>query len=152
MPEHEPFVDEQHMIRYFANNLSAFEPNLIRCTNSSLQTSEYWIPTYYIESRARIDILAADCRGGLVIIECKLKDASHHVVGQVAAYVTALKRHMASGSKLRLRAFIVCRNARPLLWYAIRCLKGIKVEVFTYDDQMRVRRLKSPLTSKAKRA
>lgn len=152
MPEHHPFVSEQHMIRYFAKNLSVFEPYLVKCTNSRMGSTEYSIPTFHLESRARIDIMAADCKGGLVIIECKRTLAGHDAVGQVAAYVTALRRHMANVPRLRLRAFIVCRRATTLLWYAISCLNGVTVEVFVYDNDRRVRKLKSPLKRQRKLA
>jgi RecB family endonuclease NucS len=138
-----PFKTERQMNDHFANNLNKLEPYLVRCGNRFSDGVEYPILNKDGTVFSVLDLFAADCRGGLVIIECKLRDATHSTVGQIAAYYAAMRecvpKHAAT-----LRVFVLCRRATVQFWYALRHLAGIKVEVFAYQEDLTVTRLKPP--------
>ncbi len=131
------------MTDYFANNLSKLEPYLVKSGNYYSDGVEYPVFKSRNPTNGRADVFAADSRGGLVVVECKLETATYRTVGQIAAYVGALRERFPKSS-VRIRAFIVCRVASPMLWYALRELPNINVSVFTYDDDRSVSRVKPP--------
>jgi RecB family endonuclease NucS len=136
------------MTYHFANNLSKLEPYLVRSGNYESDGVEYPVFKRRNPTHGRADVFAADSKGGLVVVECKLETATYCTVGQIAAYVGALRERFPKSS-VRIRAFIVCRTVSPLLWYAVRELPNIKVSVFTYDDDRSVTRVKSPLSRRS---
>jgi hypothetical protein len=131
------------MSNYFAENLSKLEPNLLLCGNYSSNGIEY--PLFNNDGTvfSFLDIFAADCKGGLVAIECKLQSATYSTVGQIAAYYSALRELFPKG-QAHLRIFVLCHRTTMQFWYALRQLKDVKVQVFTYKDDLTVTPCKPP--------
>ena len=153
------FRQESDLTAHIAKNLHRLEPGLTlyqekhhpwvarsdACADRASPTGvEFQLPYPKCSAPPRIDVLAVDDQGGLVVIECKLHSAMHTVAGQVAAYVAILREALQPTTK-RIRAFIVCRTASRLLWYALREIPDIEFKVFRYEGTEELKELHSPL-------
>ncbi len=138
------------MHAHFADKLYLLESGMSVFQDANVHGLEY--PLYFRSRGAlpRIDILAVDANGGFVVIECKIQSAKSCAVGQVAGYVSWLRDRFPIGN-VTVRAFIVCKNVTPMLWYAMREVTGIEFTVFEYDDLDTVRRLDPPPTTPTQR-
>jgi endonuclease len=65
----------------------------------------------------RIDILAVDAQGGLLVIELKVSRGPDAVCGQLLRYKGWVKRHLAQG--WRVRGLIIAQHISDRIRYAL---------------------------------
>lgn len=112
-PEGQCFAKEFHLRDFLASNLNVIEDGLQLYADEDGDTNgvEYKI------DMGRIDILAVDRDGGLLIIELKVDRGPDEVCGQIMRYVGWVKRHLAKGR--RVRGLIIARHISDKIRYAI---------------------------------
>ncbi len=146
MPKLDPngtFKREKEMIAHFANNLHLLEPDMHLFIEAGGPGTEHHLFETYLGTSPRMDIFAVDRNGGLVIIECKVDHGHPAALGQLAGYVQwAYENYPTCGRPIR--AFLVCKKASPMLWYAIKQIPAIPFEVFEYTNKKKVKRLAPP--------
>jgi RecB family endonuclease NucS len=86
----------------------------------------------------RIDILATDAAGGLVVIELKVSKGYDRVVGQLLRYVNWVKMNLAEKGQ-RVRGIIICRTMTDDLRLA--CAGIPDVELYEYQMSVSVSRV-----------
>ncbi len=80
----------------------------------------------------RIDILAQDSNGGLVVIELKAGEASDKVCGQLLRYMGWVKRELAAEGQI-VRGMIVANSFRERLKYAIEALPTVSLKRYVVN-------------------
>ena len=102
-PGSSEFLLERDLPRYLANNLQCIEPRLKLYEADGIRGMEF-------EAGAgrRIDILACDSSGALVVLEFKVSKGYDRVVGQILRYVSWVRQHLAEPGQ-RVRGIILCR-------------------------------------------
>ena len=112
-PEGQCFAKEFHLRDFLASNLNVIEDGLqlYADEDGAANGVEYKI------DMGRIDILAEDRDGGLLIIELKVDRGPDEVCGQIMRYVGWVKRHLANGR--RVRGLIIARHISDRIRYAI---------------------------------
>lgn len=114
------FVSESHLRDVLCQDVSIIEPGLV------LVDSEYLLP-----SGKRIDILAKELGGRLVVIEIKKSSSVYSVMGQISLYMNSVDD--ALGSTLPCRGIIIANEVTEELKMACRGTARIKlVEYTTY--------------------
>lgn len=88
------------------SNLKFFEREVLNGQHLALLVQE---PFAYPAGRRRIDILAQDKNGSLVIIELKVARSYDRVVGQILNYVSWVKENLADPAQ-RVRGIIIGRK------------------------------------------
>jgi len=106
------FAAESHLRDYLAQHLDLIEPGLELFVDDDGTTG-----VEYITPIGRIDILAVDDAGGLVVIELKVSRGSDAVAGQVLRYKNWVERHIANGQ--RVRGIIIAQHISDKILYAI---------------------------------
>jgi len=86
----------------------------------------------------RIDILAIDKSGSLVVLELKVSRGYDRVVGQLLRYVNWIRQNIAEPDQ-RVRGMIVCRTMTEDLRLA--CASIPDVELFEYSLSVTVSRV-----------
>ena len=135
-----PFASEAEMRDHIAANLGDLEPGLalhqrhpntieFKCSDVNGQPF-----------RGRIDILASDRQGGLVVIECKNGTAHASALGQLLGYIAWLKAWFPSFQG-RVRGFIVASSASPFLLRAIELVPDIQIRVYEHPSPSQLRRV-----------
>lgn len=132
-----PFRFESDLERYLVEHLELLEPGLKLYEGKGKWGINYQIGTL------RMDILAVDRKGGLVVIELKSNRGLPSVLGQLLGYMVAIRRGLAKEGQ-RVRGFIVCRWAEEHLLWAAAEVPGISVFEF-YRGQGWCRVLGEPL-------
>lgn len=141
MPKLDPngtFKREKEMIAHLADNLHLIEPDLMLCG----QGVEFPLFDYYIGTSPRIDIIAFDRDGHFVIVECKVEHGFPAALGQLAAYYQWVKENSSYAPKVR--AFLVCKKASPMVWYAIKQMPAIPFTICEYRGRNEIVRLEPP--------
>ena len=111
-PEGQCFAKEFHLRDFLASNLNVIEDGLqLYADDEGTNGVEYRI------DMGRIDILAVDRDGGLLIIELKVDRGPDEVCGQIMRYVGWVKHHLANGR--RVRGLIIARHISDRIRYAI---------------------------------
>lgn len=106
------FAAEDHLREYLVQHLDVIEDGLqIFVDESEIIGVEYSTPI------GRIDILALDKEGGLVVIELKVGRGPDAVCGQIMRYKGWVKCHLANGS--RVRGFIIAQHISDRIRYAV---------------------------------
>lgn len=88
----------------------------------------------------RLDILAQDAKGNLVVIELKAGEAGDRVCGQLLRYMGWVKRELAEQGQ-EVRGLIVANNFSEKLKYAVEALptvalKRYEINFSYYDEQL----------------
>ena len=91
------FALESHLRDYLAANLSQIEPGLELYT----QDGETDGVEYDTQAVGKIDVLAVDANGVLVVIELKVGQTPDQVCGQLMRYMSWVRRHLADGKQVR---------------------------------------------------
>jgi len=74
----------------------------------------------------RIDILALDGKGSLVVIELKRGTATHAVIGQILSYMGWVRERLANGRKVR--GIVVAESFDSKVAYALRGFEDISLK------------------------
>lgn len=124
-PGSSEFLLEKDLQRYLAENLGCIEAGLTLYEDEGLRGFEF-----DAGGGRRIDILAVDAKGALVVLELKVSKGYDRVVGQLLRYVNWVKRELAEPGQ-RVRGIIVCRSMSEDLRLA--CAGIPDVELMEYQ-------------------
>lgn len=118
------FLLERDLQLYLARHLDRIEPGLKLYeddTTSGLEVDA---------GGRRIDILATDQDGGLVVLELKVSRGYDRVIGQLLRYVNWVRQNIAEPGQ-KVRGLIVCRTMSQDLRLA--CASIPDIELFEYQ-------------------
>jgi len=118
------FAYERDLQSYLAKNLEQIEPGL------TLYEDELSSGVEYPAGRRRIDILAQDKNGALVVVELKVARSYDRVVGQILNYVSWVKENLADPDQ-RVRGIIIGRKITEDLQLA--CLYISDLTLMEYE-------------------
>lgn len=118
------FALEQDLQRYLSQNLDCVEPGLALYEEEGLSGLEY--PA---GNGRRIDILATDRSGALVVLELKVEKGYDRVVGQLLRYMNWVRKELAQPGQ-KVRGIIICRTMSEDLQLA--CASIPDVQLFEY--------------------
>lgn len=131
------FLLERDLQRYLAENLECIEPGLRLYEVDGIRGIEF-----EAGGGRRIDILAIDKDGALVVLELKVSKGYDRVVGQLLRYVNWVRINLAEPSQ-RVRGIIVCRIMSEDLRLACASINDIDL----YEYQLSVTARKVPALS-----
>jgi endonuclease len=131
-PGSSEFLIERDLQQYLAENLACIEPGLRLYEEEGVRGIEF------DAGGRRIDILAVDRGGGLVVIELKVSKGYDRVVGQLLRYMNWVRKELAEPSQ-RVRGIIVCRTMSEDLRLA--CASIPDVELLEYKLSVTVTRV-----------
>ncbi len=121
---------ERDLEEYLVRNLEQLEEGLTLYSKESITGRQFKTDT------GKIDILASDKAGNLVVLELKADIANSAALGQVLAYINSIRRHIAQGKKVR--GIIIADDFDTKLRYAVSETPSVslkKYEVsFTFTD------------------
>lgn len=126
------FLLEQDLQRYLAENLECIEAGLHLYEEDGVRGLEF------DAGGRRIDILAVDRQGALVVIELKVSKGYDRVVGQLLRYMNWVRKELAEPGQ-RVRGLIVCRAMSEDLRLA--CSSIPDVELLEYRLSVTVSRV-----------
>ena len=126
------FAYEVDLRNYLVKNLSLIESGLRLYEENEIRGIEFPV------GNRRIDILARDTKGGLVVIELKVSRGYDKVVGQLLRYVAWIRKNLAEDSQ-KVRGVIVARQMTEDLLLACSSLPDI--ELFEYELSLSLRRI-----------
>lgn len=117
------FAAEAHLRGFLAKNLGTIEEGLqLYVDESGTVGVEYKI------DMGRIDILAVDKNGGLLVVELKVERGPDEVCGQIMRYVSWVKRHIAAEKPVR--GLIVARHISDRIRYALADIPDITIREY----------------------
>ena len=106
------FAAEAHLRDFLAKNLDVIEDGL------QLYVDEVGtVGVEYKTEMGRMDIVAVDKNGGLLVVELKVERGPDEVCGQIMRYVGWLKRHGANGKPVR--GLIIAKHVSDCIRYAL---------------------------------
>ncbi len=114
-PKSLSFAYESHLRDFIVKNLASVAMHGSRLTLYVDQNGRDGVE--YPTAVGRIDILARDDTGGLVVFELKLSRGHDHTVGQILRYMGWVKQHLAGGAPVR--GVIVAKELSEPLRYAV---------------------------------
>lgn len=124
------FLLERDLQMFLVKHLERIEPGLRLYEDEGIRGVEF-----DAGGGRRIDILATDSVGGLVVIELKVSKGYDRVVGQLLRYVTWVKVNVAERGQ-RVRGIIICRTMSEDLRLA--CAGIPDVELYEYQMSVTV--------------
>jgi len=86
---------------------------------------------------SRIDLLAQDAAGNLVVIELKAGEAGREVLGQILPYMGWVREHLAKGKAVR--GIVVASDFTPELLAAVNVLSNFAL--YRYAVQFTLRKV-----------
>ncbi|MCE9523588.1 MAG: endonuclease NucS [Alphaproteobacteria bacterium] len=122
-PGSSEFLLEQDLQRYLAENLECIEPGLKLYEVEGIRGLEFEA------GGRRIDILAIDKAGALVVLELKVSKGYDRVVGQLLRYTNWMRQNLAEPGQ-RVRGIIICRTMSEDLRLACAGIRD--VELYEY--------------------
>jgi len=117
------FALESHLRDFLVKDLTSIELGLTLYMNADKTGVEYLID----DNNGRIDILAVDANGRLVVIELKVDRGRNKTVGQLLYYMGWVNKNLKSGC----RGMIIAKEISDDLLLAIDTVQD--VEVFSYS-------------------
>ena len=129
------FLLERDLQNYLAKNLDCIEPGLKIYESDDIKGFEY-----EAGGGRRIDILAIDAAGDLVVLELKVSKGYDRVVGQLLRYVNWIRLNLAEPGQ-KVRGMIICRSMTEDLRLACAGMKD--VELYEYQLSVSVRKIES---------
>jgi hypothetical protein len=124
------FAYEADLRNYLAKNLSIIEPGLMLYQDEGITGVEFDV------GGRRIDILAIDAKGALVVIELKVSRGYDRVVGQLMRYMAWIRKNQAEAGQ-HVRGVIVCREISEDLLLACSLLSA--VQLFEYELSLKLK-------------
>jgi RecB family endonuclease NucS len=125
------FAYEADLRNYLAKNLSIIEPGLKLYQEEGITGVEFDV------GGRRIDILAVDAKGALVVIELKVSRGYDRVVGQLLRYMAWIRKNLAEPGH-QVRGVIIAREMSEDLLLACSSLAG--VQLFEYELSLKLAR------------
>ena len=125
-------IRESVLRKILANDLSILEPGLVPhdAKNGPEEVSA--------GAAGRIDLLCADKKGNLVVVELKRDASSDQVIGQLARYMGYVKENFAKGKVVR--GIIVAHEADERLRLAMAAVPNVELKL--YDVAVTIRSAK----------
>ena len=120
--EHQGFAAEAHLRDYLALHLADIEPGLQLFFQDDTDGIEF------VTEVGRIDILAIDTHGTMVIIELKVDQTPDTVCGQLMRYMGWVKRHLAHGKPVR--GIIISQSITDKIRYATADLPNVELREY----------------------
>ena len=114
------FAYEADLRNYLSKNLSFIEAGLKLYQDEDITGIEFDV------GGRRIDILAVDAKGALVVIELKVSRGYDRVVGQLMRYMAWIRKNQAEAGQ-QVRGIIVAREISEDLWLACSLLADVKL-------------------------
>jgi endonuclease len=121
--EGESFAAEAHLRDYLAQHLDVIEPGLQLFVND-----EGTVGVEYATDVGRIDILAVDAEGGLLVIELKVSRGPDAACGQLLRYKGWVKRHLAQGR--HVRGLIIAQHISDRIRYALADVEDVYLKEY----------------------
>jgi RecB family endonuclease NucS len=121
---------ESSFREFIANNLDLIEPGLAPYPDPE-HCQEVDCPYGDQRQAGKIDVLATDPEGALVVIECKIK-AGPPALGQLIGYMAWARRRLAKHDQ-QVRGLIVALDVTTFLALALRYIKDVPIEVVRYS-------------------
>jgi hypothetical protein len=124
------FAYEADLRNYLAKNLTIIEPGLKLYQDEGITGVEFDV------GGRRIDILAVDAKGALVVIELKVSRGYDRVVGQLMRYMAWIRKNQAEPGQ-HVRGVIVAREISEDLLLACSLLSP--VQLFEYEMSLELK-------------
>ena len=128
------FAYESHLRDYLANNLHQIEPGLQLFRDEEDKTIT---GVEFDAGGRRIDLLAVDKDGNLVVIELKVSRGYERTVGQLLRYKAWVRDNLADGQKVR--GVIIAKTISPDLKLAASEIQNI--DVFEYELKLDLKKI-----------
>lgn len=116
------FSLERDLEEYISRNLDQIEEGLKLYSAGDISGRQYSTDV------GRIDLLALDKNGSLVVIELKAGKAIDHVVGQILGYMSHIRKNLANGKEVR--GIIVADDFDERLKYAAEEISKLKLKKY----------------------
>jgi hypothetical protein len=129
-PNGHGFAAEDHLREYLAQHLAVIEAGL-----QLFVDDDDTIGIEYMTPIGRIDLLAVDVNGGLVVIELKVGRGPDAVCGQILRYTGWVKRHLARGR--RVRGCIIAQHISDRIRYAMADVADIFLKEYELHMTLR---------------
>lgn len=124
------FAAEAHLRDFLVKNLGTIEEGLQLYVDESGT-----VGVEYKTDMGRIDILAVDKNGWLLVVELKVERGPDEVCGQIMRYVGWVKRHIAAGKPVR--GLIVARHISDRIRYALADVPDITTREYQLNITLR---------------
>ena len=113
---------ERDLEEYIIRDLNQIEPGLVLYSNEGITGRQYNTEV------GRIDILALDKKGDLVVIELKAGTANHSVIGQILGYISWIRQNISQGKNVR--GIIIADDFDKRVKYASSELSNITLKKY----------------------
>jgi endonuclease len=123
------FVAEAHLRDYLALHLTDIETGL-----QLFYAEDDTDGIEFVTDVGRIDILALDSRGTMVVIELKVDQAPDTVCGQLMRYMGWVKRHLSGGKDVR--GIIIGQTISDKIRYATADLPNVQLRQYELSLKM----------------
>ena len=132
------------------NTALSFERDLENSTSANSGQLEQGLEIYHKDDLygqqldtgvvGRLDILAEDTEGRLVVIELKAGEAGDKVCGQLLSYMGWVKRELAEEGQV-VRGIIVANSFKEQLKYAVEAMSSVTLKRYSinfsyFDEQL----------------
>lgn len=122
------FAAEHHLRDYLVKNLSVIEEGLELFSEADRDGVEF------NTEMGRIDILAVDKEGGLLVVELKVERGPDQVCGQILRYLGWVKRHLAKGRPVR--GLIIAKHISDRIRYALADVPNVTVREYELNIRL----------------
>mgnify|MGYP000609408673 CR=1 FL=1 len=118
------FAYERDLQNFLIRHLELVEPGLKLYRDEGITGEEYPV------GRRRIDILAVDSQGSLVVIELKVSKGHDRVIGQILRYLGSIKADLAEEGQ-KVRGIIIAKDITDDLRLACSMTQNISLREYS---------------------